>query len=182
MSSPDLGTRIGGRHSLMRVLLLVLLTTSASACATHSILRDPMTGQTVNCSVMSRYQSPNPTFTRGAAMGTGAAEGMISAFQEHSCIASYRSAGFVCISGCVEPVSTRAVASPLEQPSRAFTPDALGSDGVRLSPDTETHSRILGRCTLKTPGLNSRVLHDAPSKWPEPFKACYRDELNQEPR
>jgi hypothetical protein len=60
----------------------------------HSILRDPVSGQTVNCTLLSQYNS-GPAFGRGGAIGAGLADGLISGVQEANCVNNYRAAGFV---------------------------------------------------------------------------------------
>ncbi len=86
-----------------RLVLVAAVALITVGCATHKILRDPQTGQTVNCTTMSEYQT-EPGRTLGGAAGTGAARGFIEAFREADCIKSYESAGFVRIDGTARPV------------------------------------------------------------------------------
>jgi hypothetical protein len=90
---------MNSRSAIMAVS--IMLTTSVLICACAVILQYPTSGQIVNCTAYAAQQVPaQPAFGRGAAIGTGLAEGMMKGIHEAQCRNSLQQSGFVCISGC----------------------------------------------------------------------------------
>jgi hypothetical protein len=97
--------KLGGRpkkdttRRLPMIAILALSLLLFAGCAMpQAILRDPVSGQTVNCTYMSEVNTPINSFpTRGSAgraMGQGMADGIASAFREQECVNNYRAVGF----------------------------------------------------------------------------------------
>jgi hypothetical protein len=66
------------------VLVVAAFALIISGCAQQVVLRDPKTGQTVNCTLEGMKADRNPI-------------GQV--FAERGCIRSYRQAGYECVSG-----------------------------------------------------------------------------------
>jgi predicted metalloprotease with PDZ domain len=78
-----------------RLTFVVLAGLLLAGCAQHAILRDPQTGQTVNCTAMSAQEPYQAGRGLGGAIGAGAARGMAESLNERECVTSYQAAGFV---------------------------------------------------------------------------------------
>jgi hypothetical protein len=80
---------------------------------------------------------------------------------------------------CDSGQPARDPAVEIKAPARPSTPDTFSSADLKPSSDGTTHAEILSRCTIKTGDY--RAIYVNPSKWPEPFKECYRSEMKLAP-
>lgn len=95
-----------------RAFLALLVSLALAGCAPHVILRDPSTGQTVDCTMGTRRDSGPPGPGLGGAIGSGAASGLIQVLDESRCQQSYLRAGYVCIQGCTPSSGSRQSQQP----------------------------------------------------------------------
>lgn len=70
---------------MRNVGILLLVAGLLAGCTSHTLLRDPKTGQVVNCTMQANQASRNP-ITR--------------VFEERKCAQGYKASGFECTQGC----------------------------------------------------------------------------------